>query len=68
MVTEDILREQWRTHYKPAEDDAPSSSVCFSIVVGIETTYLSFLQQPDDDDHLLTTLERLLSEMCSKIF
>jgi len=32
MVAEDILREQWRTHYKPVEDDAPSSSVCFQLL------------------------------------
>jgi len=56
-VAEDILREQWRTHYKPAEDNAPSSSVCFSIVVSIETTYLSFLQQPNDDDHFFSDID-----------
>ena len=30
-VTEDILCEQWHTHYKPTEDDALLLSVCFLI-------------------------------------
>lgn len=70
MVAEDILREQWRTNYKPAEDDAPSLSVCFSLVVSMRPhTYpsCSSLMTTTISSLTLTTLERLLSEMHLKI-
>jgi hypothetical protein len=55
-VAEDILREQWRTNYKPAEDNDLPSSVRFQLS-SIKAASLSFLQQPDDDDHFFSDID-----------